>query len=303
MCWNVVQVATNIVYVVVCKTNVSSEYFKCLSLKPQKLLERKFSLFWTFLAKPGYNLQVFVHRVHNFTISYTIVYNNCIGGFILSQMHGCCSLLPLSTTFCSKSHFVWISEVESLPITVNNRPQENLTGQMYFRPEYGQGYYQPTNEYYPTTGYYPSPYPYNQPPYTRLEGSYRNVDKSSKSRVGGHRPTLATLDPSESVQVNTPEELLDHCCKFPACYDPLYQLCIDTCRKCETEYPVTSWLPCPPLLNIPDCTSNSLSRYGRLPLACYPDIGPFANIVPISTVMQVPAFYEVKSNNFCDVAD
>ena len=40
---------------------------------------------------------------------------------------------------------------------------------------------------------------------------------------------------------------------------PPSQLCIDTCRKCEQVFPVTSWLPCPPLLNIPDCTSPNLS--------------------------------------------
>jgi hypothetical protein len=46
---------------------------------------------------------------------------------------------------------------------------------------------------------------------------------------------------------------------------------ITSFRKCETSYPVTSWLPCPPLLNIPDCTSPGLSSsHGRLPLACYP---------------------------------
>lgn len=66
-------------------------------------------------------------------------------------------------------------------------------------------------------------------------------------------------------------------------------------RKCETVFPVTSWLPCPPLLNIPDCTSDNLSGQGRLPLACYPDIGPFANILPISQVMQVSSFYHVSS--------
>ena len=69
--------------------------------------------------------------------------------------------------------------------------------------------------------------------------------------------------------MTTPEDLLTMCCQFPACYDPLYELCIDTCRKCETVYPVTSWLPCPPLLNIPDCTSPNLSymvrRQGLLP--------------------------------------
>ena len=41
--------------------------------------------------------------------------------------------------------------------------------------------------------------------------------------------------------MNTPEELLEYCCGFPACYDPLYELCVDTCRKCETSYPVTSY--------------------------------------------------------------
>ena len=44
------------------------------------------------------------------------------------------------------------------------------------------------------------------------------------------RPTLSNLSPSEAANVNTPEELLEHCCRFPACYDPLYELCIDTCR-------------------------------------------------------------------------
>ena len=86
---------------------------------------------------------------------------------------------------------------------------------------------------------------------------------------GGHnqaaqnqRPTIESLSSyaaSQGKSVTTPEELLDMCCQFPACYDPLYELCIDTCRKCETVYPVTSWLPCPPLLNIPDCTSPNLS--------------------------------------------
>ena len=36
-------------------------------------------------------------------------------------------------------------------------------------------------------------------------------------------------------QVNTPEELLEHCCQFPACYDPLYELCIDTCRLVQAS--------------------------------------------------------------------
>ena len=76
------------------------------------------------------------------------------------------------------------------------------------------------------------------------------------------RPTLESLSSYATAQgktVSTPEDLLTMCCQYPACYDPLYELCIDTCRKCETVYPVTSWLPCPPLLNIPDCTSPNLS--------------------------------------------
>lgn len=86
---------------------------------------------------------------------------------------------------------------------------------------------------------------------------------------GGQDPTRPTLDSlssyaaSQGKTVTTPADLLDMCCQFPACYDPLYELCIDTCRKCETVYPVTSWLPCPPLLNIPDCTSPNLSYMVR----------------------------------------
>ena len=80
------------------------------------------------------------------------------------------------------------------------------------------------------------------------------------------RPTLESLSSYATAQgktVSTPEDLLTMCCQYPACYDPLYELCIDTCRKCETVYPVTSWLPCPPLLNIPDCTSPNLSYMVR----------------------------------------
>merc|ERR1712218_6766 len=89
-----------------------------------------------------------------------------------------------------------------------------------------------------------------------------SIGKASYSD-GRRRPTINNLSPSEAANVNTPQELLEHCCKFPACYDPLYELCIDTCRKCETDYPVTSWLPCPSLLNIPDCTSPNLSYMVR----------------------------------------
>ena len=56
-----------------------------------------------------------------------------------------------------------------------------------------------------------------------------SIGKASYSDVR-RRPTINNLSPSEAANVNTPQELLDHCCKFPACYDPLYELCIDTCR-------------------------------------------------------------------------
>ena len=70
-------------------------------------------------------------------------------------------------------------------------------------------------------------------------------------------------------------------------------------RKCETDYPVTSWLPCPALLNIPDCTSNTLNgQLGRLPLACFPDIGPFANIMPVSNVMKMPSYHRQNVSSF-----
>ena len=80
--------------------------------------------------------------------------------------------------------------------------------------------------------------------------------------------------------MTTPQQLLDHCCRFPACYDPLYQLCLDTCRKCEADFPVTSWLPCPPLLNIPDCTSDSLSAAGRQVCMRFTS---YATYIPIMT--------------------
>ena len=61
--------------------------------------------------------------------------------------------------------------------------------------------------------------------YHTLDSSGRDVYTEVR-----RRPTLNNLSPSEAANVNTPQELLDHCCKFPACYDPLYELCIDTCR-------------------------------------------------------------------------
>jgi len=113
------------------------------------------------------------------------------------------------------------------------------------------------------------------------------------------RPTLESIASHAAAQgreVTTPQQLLDMCCQFPACYDPLYQLCIDTCRKCETVFPVTSWLPCPPLLNIPDCTSPNLSWMGSLPLACYPDIGPFGNIMPLNSISAVGKSFGVHQH-------
>lgn len=177
-------------------------------------------------------------------------------------------------------------------------PLHQQHDQHFVEPGYHQAPYSNRQPFHP----YASPYAYQQPgsaSYPRsaagpgVDVLYQGAERH-RPEMKTRRPTLDNLTPSESLDVNTPKELLDHCCRFPACYDPLFELCIDTCRKCETEYPVTSWLPCPSLLNIPDCTSNSLSQLGRLPLACYPDIGPFANIIPISTVMNVPNFFEVR---------
>ena len=44
-------------------------------------------------------------------------------------------------------------------------------------------------------------------------------------------------------------------------------------------------------------STDGLSRLGRLPLACYPDIGPFANIVPVSTVVRSSFFQDEVSLN------
>ena len=104
-----------------------------------------------------------------------------------------------------------------------------------------------------------------QAPPARPAYSHNGLDiigYNGQSQQQSERPTIESLNSyaaSQGKTVTTPEDLLDLCCQFPACYDPLYELCIDTCRKCETVYPVTSWLPCPPLLNIPDCTSPNLS--------------------------------------------
>ena len=75
------------------------------------------------------------------------------------------------------------------------------------------------------------------------------------------------------------------CCQYPACYDSIYNLCIDTCHRpvptqCggsargggRSQLKVTTWLPCPAQLSFPDCNSKSLSASGRLPIECYPDI-------------------------------
>jgi len=126
-------------------------------------------------------------------------------------------------------------------------------------------------------------------PYALKNQQYHSLDILGSSDMN-ERPTLGSLA-QYGDSVTTPEELLDMCCQYPACYDPLYDLCIDTCRKCETVYPVTSWLPCPPLLNIPDCTSPNLSYAGSLPLACYPDIGPFGNIIPLESILAASRSY------------
>ncbi len=48
-------------------------------------------------------------------------------------------------------------------------------------------------------------------------------------------------------------------------FNPIWTHSLLLFRKCESVYPVTSWLPCPPLLNIPDCTSPALSYAVRRP--------------------------------------
>jgi len=141
-----------------------------------------------------------------------------------------------------------------------------------------------------------------QPLGSRPAYSHNNLDIIGYGGQGqvaqNQRPTIDSLNSyaaSQGKSVTTPEELLDMCCQFPACYDPLYELCIDTCRKCETVYPVTSWLPCPPLLNIPDCTSPNLSWMGALPLVCYPDIGPFGAIIPLESISHASQSYGGQS--------
>jgi len=134
--------------------------------------------------------------------------------------------------------------------------------------------------------------------------SYKNQALPGLDIIGSgaikqqQRPTLGSLAEFGGDSVTTPEELLDLCCQYPACYDPLYTLCIDTCRKCEAVYPVTSWLPCPPLLNIPDCTSPTLSAAGSLPLACYPDIGPFGNIIPLQSILSASRGYSAGRDGY-----
>ncbi len=58
-----------------------------------------------------------------------------------------------------------------------------------------------------------------------------------------------------------------------------------------------AWLPCPPRLNLPDCSSPSLSPLGRLPLQCYPDI---ANLMPplasLASRMKVTQLRKIVSN-------
>ena len=72
------------------------------------------------------------------------------------------------------------------------------------------------------------------------------------------------------------------CCQYPACYDSIYNLCIDTCllppsasgcaSSSISKLKFTAWLPCPARLNLPECSATSLSHLGKLPLECYPDI-------------------------------
>ena len=94
----------------------------------------------------------------------------------------------------------------------------------------------------------------------------------------------------------------EKCCNFPACYDSIYNLCIDTCRpkgKCGSNVDPregsTVWVPCPIRLSLPDCNSKILSPLGKLPLECYPDI---PEILPVSflarTGQTISSYFRVR---------
>ena len=94
----------------------------------------------------------------------------------------------------------------------------------------------------------------------------------------------------------------EKCCNFPACYDSIYSLCIDTCRpkdKCGSNVDPrggsTVWVPCPIRLSLPDCNSKILSPLGKLPLECYPDI---PEILPVSflarTGQTISSYFRVR---------
>ena len=82
------------------------------------------------------------------------------------------------------------------------------------------------------------------------------------------------------------------CCHFPACFDPIYELCIDTCQKMDcgsNSAKKTGWAVCPASLSLPDCGSDSLSPMGKLPLECYPDI---PEILPGLALMPRNGFFQ-----------
>jgi hypothetical protein len=80
-----------------------------------------------------------------------------------------------------------------------------------------------TEPYLNTYQLHHQPYSYNKnQPYGGLDILGYNENKND-------RPQLANLA-HYGDDLTTPEELLDLCCQYPACYDPLYTLCIDTCR-------------------------------------------------------------------------
>jgi hypothetical protein len=82
----------------------------------------------------------------------------------------------------------------------------------------------------PHSEYSSKPYTaYPSAPYTHQQRQ-QVAPQEQQQQQQHRRPTLSDLSEEEAVTVNTPEQLLEFCCQFPACYDPLYELCIDTCR-------------------------------------------------------------------------
>ena len=97
-----------------------------------------------------------------------------------------------------------------IPVAINTVKQEPNHFQPY-RNTYQKHQRQPDNKL-----------PY-KPPYSQ---SNLNI-LSFPSQGDVKRPTLESIASHAAAQgreVTTPQQLLDMCCQFPACYDPLYQV-------------------------------------------------------------------------------